>query len=499
MRPRALVAGLAAAALLAGGVAAWRRLAHDGPPRPPESGTGAVARRAWEAFYRPDPDRIPHELATNPGRPWGDFVGSRACAECHAREFRGWRESFHSRTLYDAVPRTTFGDFSGATSFEDPEFPFRVYPMRSGDRMTMRIAANPAATRRTDTYGSGVPPEPTGNFEVLYAFGNRRHQPYVTRAKDGRHWVLPVYWNDVTKTWMWDGWRPYVQRCASCHVTGIRSTDRAGPPDEILNMTFPPRWNVAPQDEGWADGAVGCEACHGPGRGHVDAVRRMGDGPYRAWLAGGGAPTIYDPGKDTPARRMQQCDQCHDFFTESTTTWWPRPTGYDRDPVRRPLVPPDAQFWPDGTDMSPCTVGTVFRGSRMGKAGVECRDCHDAHGNANWAELTLPLEGNLLCLRCHGADASRAFVDDAAVARHARHAVGSPGTLCVECHMPRDKRFSNGVQVMSAQIHSHAMSIPTGEEDRRGGPPPACNACHTDRDSAWTRARLAEWRKGTVR
>jgi hypothetical protein len=61
--------------------------------------------------------------------------------------------------------------------------------------------------------------------------------------------------------------------------------------------------------------------------------------------------------------------------------------------------------------------------------------------------------------------------------------------------MPRDKRFSNGVQVMSAQIHSHAMSIPTGEEDLRGGPPSACNLCHVDRDGAWTRSILAEWRK----
>jgi predicted CXXCH cytochrome family protein len=193
---------------------------------------------------------------------------------------------------------------------------------------------------------------------------------------------------------------------------------------------------------------------------------------------------------------MEQCAQCHDFHTESSVTWSPSPTGYSRDPHRKPLAPEDGQHWPDGTPMSPCTVVTVLAGSRMGKAGVECRDCHDAHGNRHWAELVLPTTRNELCLKCHQGDAAGKFADEAAVARHARHAVGSPGTLCVECHMPRDKRFTNGIQVMSAQVHSHAFSIPTGRESERGGPRPACNDCHEDRDAAWTRAVLEAWREG---
>jgi predicted CXXCH cytochrome family protein len=494
MARRPLVAaGLGVALLVAGGAAAWVLSQGDDTPAGPPS-TGVVAQRTWEGFYRPDPDRIPSAHATRPGRPWGDFLGSEACRECHAKEFSGWRDSFHSRTLYDAEPRTLIGDFSGKVVFDDPKYPYRVQPVRSGGRTEMRIVRNPRATVPEDTYGAGLPPQTTGTFQVLHAFGNRRHQPYVTRAADGGHWVLPVYWNGVTNSYQWDGWRPYVASCAACHVTGILTSDRPVAPEQAIKMTSPQRWNVAPQDERWAEGAVGCEACHGPGRGHVEAVRRMGDAAYRAYLAGGGEPTIYDPGKDTPERRMQQCDQCHDFFTENTITWWPRPKGYERDPIRQPIVPPDAQFWPDGTHMSPCTAGTVLRGSKMGKAGVECRDCHDAHGNAHWAELTLSIEDNALCLRCHEKDTSRAFADAAAVLRHTRHAAGSPGSRCVECHMPRDKRFSNGIHIMSLKIHSHAMTIPTGDEDRRGGPEPSCNTCHVDKDSAWTREELKKWK-----
>jgi predicted CXXCH cytochrome family protein len=224
----------------------------------------------------------------------------------------------------------------------------------------------------------------------------------------------------------------------------------------------------------------------------------MGDDAYRAYLAGGGAPTIYDPGKDTPERRMQQCDSCHNFFSESSITFVPGPSGYPHDPLQAPIGPrtpgSEKQFYADGHDMSPCTVGRVLRASTMGKKGVECRDCHDAHGNAHWAELRLPTADNSLCLRCHAPDPSGAFADAAAVARHAHHRADGPGILCVECHMPRDMRFSDGIHIMSTQIHSHAMSIPTGREGERGGPAPACNLCHADRDAAWSRRTIESWR-----
>ncbi len=489
---------LAAAAILASSGGAAALFLACGEPRPKTPTTAETARAAFDGFYRPPTDRIPHELATNPGTPWGDWTGSGACKSCHAKEYAGWRDSFHSRTLYDAVDKTVFGDFGEKAGFANPEFAYAVKPSRSGDAFWMTVEANPAAKRAPDTYGAGVPKRPLGRFRVMYAFGNRRHQPYVTRDDEGRTWVLPVYWNDVEKRWLWDGWRPYVTNCAPCHTTGIRSTGVESAVEDAIANTNPQRWTLPPKDEGWAEGAVGCEVCHGPGRPHVRAVERMGVEGYRAYLASGGAPTIYDPDKADRETRMSQCDTCHSFFSESSVTWVPRPTGYDHVMLRRPItaqVSPE-QFWVDGTDMSPCTVGRVFRESPMGRAkkAVECRDCHDSHGNADWAELVRPLEGNRLCLGCHGD----AFPDAKALAAHTHHGAGSPGSLCAECHMPRDKRFTNGVQVMSAQIRSHAFSTPTGKEDEVGGPGPSCNTCHTDRDAAWTRAVLSAWRSGTA-
>jgi predicted CXXCH cytochrome family protein len=508
MRRRALLAAACLAAAIGVTTAAVACGREGAPPAGPS--TGVVAQRTWEGFYRPPADRIPHALATNPGTPWGDYLGSTACKACHAAEHAGWRDSFHSRTLYDVVPATVFGDFSGKRALVGTAFAFDVRPVTEGGRFYLRITRNQLATTKPDTYGSGLPPDPVGTYEVLYAFGNRRHQPYVTKAKDGRHWVLPVVWDDVQGTFEYCGWRPYVTSCANCHVTGIKTTDRPGAERDVVRNTMPTRWNVAAQDEGWAEGAVGCETCHGPGRGHVAAVASRGPEGYRAYLAAGGAPTIYNPKRDTRERRLQQCDQCHSFLSESPVTWRPGPDGFARDPHQwriragagdgggaTALLGDTGQFFGDGHDMSPCTIGWALRDSAMGKKGVECRDCHDVHGNADWAELVRPLAKNALCLGCHATDAGGRFADGAAVARHARHAADGPGALCSECHMPRIKRFSDGIHVMSAQLPGHEFSVPTGHESDGGGPPCACNLCHTDRDAAWTREVLAAWKRGT--
>jgi predicted CXXCH cytochrome family protein len=124
--------------------------------------------------------------------------------------------------------------------------------------------------------------------------------------------------------------------------------------------------------------------------------------------------------------------------------------------------------------MSPCTAGWVLRDSKMGQKGVECRDCHDPHGNDHWAELKRP--DNALCLTCHATDASGRYATPEKILAHTRHGADSPGSLCAECHMPRIKRFSDGIHVMSAHLPGHEFSVPTGGDGRH---PLVVHVCHT--------------------
>lgn len=106
-------------------------LAACGDDSAPETAQSDTAKTAWEEFASfplVDPERIPSRLATNPGEPWGDFVGSEACKRCHEEDYHKWRGSFHSRTLYDATPETVFGDFSGKTRLDDPDADWIVGP-----------------------------------------------------------------------------------------------------------------------------------------------------------------------------------------------------------------------------------------------------------------------------------------------------------------------------------------------------------------------------------
>jgi tetratricopeptide (TPR) repeat protein len=87
---------------------------------------------------------------------------------------------------------------------------------------------------------------------------------------------------------------------------------------------------------------------------------------------------------------------------------------------------------------------------------------------------------NALCTRCHIAIGE-------AIPAHTHHAVGSAGSSCVECHMPRT------VFSIKAEIRDHSMSIPVPENTIRHGIPNACNLCHKDRDADWSLRQMNAW------
>ena len=495
----------------------WRSPSDPGNAGPePRTNTAETAWAVARTFPVPRPNRVPSDKTNNTGEPWGDYVGSAACARCHQEDYAKWRMSFHSKTLYDADEHSIFGDFSkpydpdfntARSAHHDPNWeaerrafviePFiRNDPLTGSKRYLMRIRWRSASEgglpeherRRSDTYGNQTFPDLSpGEFEILYAFGNRQHQPYVARFPGGEHWVLPIYWNDVEKAWLYAGFRSYVDKCGDCHVTGIKTSDRG---TRAIRMTNPTRYSLPPAEEGWADGAVGCENCHGPGREHVREVERLGSQRYREMLAAGEkSPTIWDGKRGTFDHRLDACGRCHNFHTESACTWLPTPMGYTRNPMVQPVIvgAGKLQHYGDGSPRSPCELLNVYRTSAMHEAQIGCQECHDPHGTTDWADLKESIHDNKLCLSCHNE-----YESVEAQTAHSHHAANSPGNKCVECHMPRHFAFTNGEQLMSKQIYSHTFSVPTGRR-RPGGPPSACNVCHTDRSHEWTRDALRNW------
>lgn len=455
--------------------AASMALALDRPPAPPEVLRPRVA-------------------------PTGGYVGSAACRSCHAAEHASWHRSYH-RTMTQEVRRDTV-----AAAFERLELVWADQPLVldwRGDALWVdfvRGGAQPGRVRRPVVQSTG-----SHHLQVLwYSTGAGRELapvPLVYQRVEQRWlplsavFVLPQEQKEPPEPGAWN------QNCHMCHATQVR-----------------PRVDIGRCDTEVAELGIACEACHGPGGAHVAAnqnpLRR-----YRQHADAGGDPTIVQPTRLGAARSAQVCGQCHSvniLRQEHAEAW--REHGL----VYRPgqdlhasnlVVEPAARtapelarvlrarpgfladaFWADGEVRlsgreyqgllgSPCY--TRGHGSRQ----MDCSSCHAMHGgdgptDATWSDdqLRPGARGNAACVACHPA-----LGTPAGLAAHSHHAADSPGSECMNCHMPH-----TAFGLMKAS-RSHRIHSPDVAVELATGRPNACNLCHLDQTLAWTAAALHRW------
>src|ERR1035441_3509879 len=82
--------------------------------------------------------------------------------------------------------------------------------------------------------------------------------------------------------------------------------------------------------------------------------------------------------------------------------------------------------------------------------GVTCFSCHDVHGTDNDALLWKP--ANVLCLDCHGPNSPNG-PHAPTIEQHTHHKVGSQGSECIACHMPKIQQTIVDVNVRSHTFH----------------------------------------------
>ena len=186
------------------------------------------------------------------------YVGSQACAKCHAAESAAWSGSQHAVAMQAPNDRTVLGDFNDA-SYE--HFGVTSQFFRRDGKFVVR----------TDG-----PDGKLADFEVRHTFGVYPLQQYLVDIGGGRLQALSVAWDSRPKAdggqrWfhLYPGeridhsdelhWTKRQQNwnymCADCHATDLEKNYDAA------TDTFATRW---------AETDVGCEACHGPGSAHVE-------------------------------------------------------------------------------------------------------------------------------------------------------------------------------------------------------------------------------------
>ena len=136
-------------------------------------------------------------------------------------------------------------------------------------------------------------------------------------------------------------------------------------------------------------GGVHCEACHGPGRAHLEAISQ-----------GKSQPSIINPAKLTNEAAIERCAQCHSGFA----------------PVYDPV--PDDLLISNQVNALKNTECYIQSG-----AGLSCMNCHDPHNDATNVEV----KSAALCRSCH----------DRAAAKRASLCPVNQKDGCLGCHMPR--------------------------------------------------------------
>jgi tetratricopeptide (TPR) repeat protein len=459
------VAGLFVAGLLVlAGVAAYLGIRSAGPPgHAPSASAPAVGNP-------PAPvERADREV-------FGAYAGSDSCRDCHREAYDEWARSHHG--LAERPVRADLDDdalsrapSAGLTSGPAGRAPGSATPLPH------RIAAR------------GL----SGEVQALPVVGVIGHAPlrqYLVPSKGGRWQALQTAFDPARRDWFdvfgtenrqpgeWGHWTGrgmnWNSMCAGCHNTRLRKHYSAA--GDRYDTTM-------------AERGVGCEACHGPLRRHVQWQRQ----PH-----GASDPDPTLPPTDR-ARMLDTCGACHARRVELTGEFAPGDRFLDHFALVG--VGQTDHYYTDGQVRDENFELAAFLGSRMHGRGVTCGDCHLPHS----AKPRLP--GNWLCLRCHnGAYPNAPVIDPVGHSHHRVHGFGpdgqptdtdlmdygsdadrTSGGECANCHMP---------QTTYMQRHprrDHGFTIPDPLLTLELGIPNACTRCHADKPVDWAEAAARTW------
>jgi len=364
------------------------------------------------------------------------YVGSSACARCHAPIYDRWKQTRMANVVRD--PK---------------EHPDAIIPDLG--------QPNPLVTFRKD--------------QIAFVYGSKWKQRYFTKVGDD-YFPLGAQW-DVTHR----QWRPYNVAMGTDWWTAFYPPENSGrPTGPTCDGCHSVNYNVKTKTV--TEWNVGCEKCHGPGSDHVSRPAR---------------DTIVNPSRLDPIGAVNVCLQCHSqgrpLVNPVEGRYYDWPVGFRvglnlRDFWQlEEFKPGETTFthFPDGTAHKNRMQGNDFTQSVMYTHGVTCSSCHDVHGTRYNADLVKPVSA--VCLTCHGPKSPNG-PHTATIEQHTHHRAGSTGSECVSCHMPAIEQTIGDVMVRS---HTFRFIPPSMTESSKV--PNPCTTCHKDKSNAWATAALRSW------
>lgn len=378
---------------------------RDSPPTPPTPSSPSSTFRGDQGETVKPSDVIPPSNRVSPAFHPAEhgYVGSRACADCHAEivaSYNGTHSMARSLSAIGREPRVE--DYANATFRTDGG---REYHAEFVDgRLEHR-------ERLLDPSGQTVAEQIE---EIAYGVGSGRRGRTFLFQRDGMLYQSPISWYTQRRDWdLAPGYaagnherfdRKTTQQCFFCHAGLIEVADLACD-----------RYGTPPVLEE----SIGCERCHGPGDRHV---RHQNDSP-----AAGPDATIFNPARADPDARDAVCYQCHlrrepAFYRAGKTAFDYRP-GEPYDAVWMTFVPANPRPEDLATLVEQHRSSGCFQKSD-GRLG--CTSCHDPHSRP--APDQYDDFYRRRCLTCH---------EQQGCAKPLAERTAAPrGDSCIACHMP---------------------------------------------------------------
>ena len=377
-------------------------------------------------------------------------IGPDACVKCHEQEVEDWKSSHHAKANRPVSVLRDSPAFTPTRRIQESGVTYEM--VQVGDAFKMRVIAEDGTVEAYDLVGV-IGETPLRQY-LAHMPGNRFQTATATYDVLGDRWV-DVFAGENRQPREWGHWTGqgmnWNANCAYCHTTEY---DKGF---DFESNTY---------SSNWIQQGLACAECHNGLETHVEAAV---DGDYSSGLS-----------QLDREQNEDNCVSCHARRDQLTPDAFEVGDLYE-DHFALSLPDQPGLYFPDGQILEEVFVHGSFEMSRMGHAGVSCMDCHNPHT----LESILPVENNMLCMRCHETGIMEAPVIEPV--KHSFHAEGSTGNRCVECHMPQR------VYMQVDPRADHGFHSPDPLMTKELGIPNACSSCHTDQSIDWAVKYAEAW------
>jgi predicted CXXCH cytochrome family protein len=408
------------------------------------------------------------------------FIGSKACQNCHPDQFSTWQQSTHGNAGGKPNKRRVLAPFDGTRiNLENGWF----IPYSENGRFFFRAQENSFPERKYEVIGV------VGGGHI-YGGGT---QTYFGLFPDGTMRLLPFDYQPSSNTWFFEtndqsGWVPVSkalsfrkssewppsrtlgvmaekQNCQQCHGSQIRTAFSSDKGKYISSYT---------------DLSINCESCHGPGKEHANLMQ-YGKSIIQGYTGIKSLKTL------SKQESVEVCAQCHALKDMIKPGYSPGKDFKDYFSTKFAMLGGNP-FYPDGRIKAfGYQQNHVFSDCFI-NGSMTCVDCHNPHSNEYQDVNRIPLKGkfdNGQCTSCHMAKASN-------IVEHTFHKQESEGSLCTSCHMPFTQHKAVGKTIKFARA-DHTISIPRPLVDQALNINNACQQCHAEMSLVEVSKQMSEW------